>query len=67
MFYIAKGLEAIGIACVMIGLAQGILSASMWMELYLGLIGVGVFLAGWGLEKYHTRKQVRAESRSTGT
>jgi len=52
MTFIAKGFEAIGIACVMIGLVQGIQSNSMWIELYLSIAGVAIFLLGWAIEKY---------------
>ena len=51
MTIVSKVLEAIGIACVMMGLVQGIQSDNMWMELYLSLIGIVLFLIGWGLEK----------------
>ncbi len=54
---VAKALEALGIACVMIGLVQGIRSPSMWMELYLSIIGIVLFLIGRGMEKYFMRKQ----------
>ena len=57
----AKALEALGIACVMIGLAEGIQSPSMWMELYLSIIGIVVFLAGWGIEKVLARKKFPPE------
>ncbi len=57
MRVIAKAFEALGIACVMIGLVQGILSETMWMELYLSIIGIVVFLLGWGIETRLTRKQ----------
>lgn len=57
MRLVAKGLEAIGIACVMIGLVQGIQSPSMWMELYLSIIGIVVFLAGWGIERFIARRR----------
>jgi hypothetical protein len=50
MKIIAKTLEAIGIACLMIGLIDGIMG-SAWFELYLLIIGLIVFFAGWGLEK----------------
>ena len=50
MKILAKTLEAMGIACVMISLIDGIMG-SMWLELYLLIIGLIVFLAGWGLEK----------------
>ena len=46
-----KSLEALGIACVMIGLAEGVMSSTMWMELYLSVAGIIVFLAGRRLEK----------------
>jgi flagellar biogenesis protein FliO len=53
---VAKACEALGIACVMIGLVQGIQSPSMWMELYLSVIGIILFLIGWGLEKFLARR-----------
>jgi hypothetical protein len=53
----AKSFEALGIACVMIGLVHGIMSDTMWMELYLSIIGIVVFLIGWGMEKVLARKQ----------
>ena len=60
MRIVAKAFEAPGIACVMIGLVQGIMSSSMWMELYLSIIGIVVFLVGWGIEKVVARKQQAA-------
>jgi len=51
MTILSKILEALGIACVMMGLVQGIQSDNMWMELYLSLIGIVLFLIGWGTEK----------------
>lgn len=57
MRFLAKALEALGIACVMIGLVQGIMSETMWMELYLSVIGVVVFLIGRGIEKMLTRRE----------
>jgi hypothetical protein len=53
----AKAFEAVGISCVMIGLVQGIMSETLWMELYLSIIGIAVFLIGWGIEKFIGRKQ----------
>jgi hypothetical protein len=50
MKILSKTLEALGIASVMIGLIDGI-NGSMWLELYLLIIGLGIFLAGWGIEK----------------
>lgn len=65
----AKSLEALGIACVMIGLVQGILSETMWMELYLSIIGIVVFLVGWAVETRLTKKtrkeQATGEPRRT--
>ena len=56
MRFVAKSLEAFGIACVMIGLAEGVMSESMWMELYLSILGVLLFLLGRRLEKSRARK-----------
>ena len=53
---IAKTLEAIGIAAVMIGLVQGIYGSDMWGELYLFLGGIFVFLIGRQMEKQWERK-----------
>ena len=57
MMLVAKGLEALGIASVMIGLVQGIHSETMWMELYLSIIGIILFLFGWGVEKWVVRRR----------
>lgn len=51
MMVVAKGLEALGIASVMIGLVQGIMSENMWIELYLSIAGIVVFLIGRIIEK----------------
>jgi len=64
MIVLAKGCEAIGIACVMIGLVQGIQSESMWMELYLSIIGIVLFLFGWGIERFIARKNPAREKPS---
>lgn len=56
MRIVAKACEALGIACVMIGLVQGIMSETMWMELYLSIIGIAIFLVGWGIEKVSDRR-----------
>ena len=50
MKYLPKGLEAVGIAALMIGLVQGIYG-DMWGELYLFLGGMLVFFVGRILEK----------------
>jgi len=57
MRVVAKAFEAFGIACVMIGLVQGIMSETMWMELYLSIIGIIVFLGGWAIETRLTKRQ----------
>lgn len=51
MKFVAKALEAFGLACVMIGLVEGILGSTMWMELYLSIAGIIVFIAGRRIEK----------------
>jgi hypothetical protein len=61
MRFLAKALEALGIACVMIGLVQGIMSETMWMELYLSIIGIVVFLVGRGIEKLLARRQATSK------
>jgi len=53
--YVAKGFEAMGIACVLLGLVQGIHSNTMWTELYFSIAGIALFLLGWGLEKALSR------------
>jgi hypothetical protein len=55
MRILAKTLEAIGIASLMIGLIDGIMG-SMWFELYLLIIGLIVFFGGWGIEKSLKKK-----------
>jgi hypothetical protein len=50
MKILSKTLEAMGMASVMIGLIDGI-NGSMWLELYLLIIGLVIFFAGWGIEK----------------
>ena len=58
----AKILEAFGIACVMLGFVQGIQGESMWIELYLSIIGIVVFLIGWGIEKILGRREAGLDS-----
>ena len=55
MKIVAKTIEAIGIASVMIGLLDGI-NGNAWLELYLLIIGLVVFFAGWGIEKSLKKK-----------
>ncbi len=50
MKYLPKGLEAVGIAALMIGLVQGIYGDA-WGELYLFVGGMLVFYIGRKLEK----------------
>lgn len=57
MIYVAKGLEALGIACLGLGLIFGINSPTLWIELYLFLLGIFIFLVGWGIEKIIARRQ----------
>lgn len=57
MIYVAKGLEALGIACLGLGLILGINSPTLWIELYLFLLGIFFFLVGWGIEKIIARRQ----------
>jgi ABC-type uncharacterized transport system permease subunit len=56
LFFTAKGLEALGIVCVLFGLLHGISSPTLWGELYLSVLGIVLFLIGRGLEKLHARK-----------
>lgn len=58
---LSKTLEALGIACVMIGLIDGI-QGNMWLELYLSIIGLLVFLAGWGIDRRFLKKQPSRKS-----
>lgn len=41
----------------MIGLVQGMFSATMWTELYLTIIGIVLFFVGRRIEKRLDRKQ----------
>jgi hypothetical protein len=56
MIYLAKGLEALGIAAMMIGLVEGIFSQTMWSELTLSVAGVVIFIAGRWIEKRAIKK-----------
>ena len=56
---VAKALEALGIAAVFLGLVLGINSPTLWIELYLSVLGIVVFLIGWGLEKFISHKHAR--------
>jgi hypothetical protein len=56
MFLLAKACEALGIAAVLLGLVLGINSPTLWIELYLSIIGIVIFLVGWGIEKFLARK-----------
>ena len=50
MKYLPKGLEAVGIAALMIALVSGF-HGDEWGELYLFIGGIVVFIVGWLLEK----------------
>lgn len=56
----AKILEALGIACVIIGLVQGIYG-DMWGELYLLLAGIVVFFVGRMIEKRRSEPSQTSE------
>ena len=60
MLYVAKGFEALGIAALLLGLMLGVNSPTLWIELYLSILGVVVFLIGWGIEKFLARKKKSA-------
>jgi len=51
MWYVAKGLQVIGLAQVLIGLFIGISQDDLALELKIALIGVGIFGVGRFLEK----------------
>jgi hypothetical protein len=61
MKILAKTLEALGIASVMIGLIDGI-NGSMWLELYMLIIGLALFFAGWGIEKALKKRKQPGEA-----
>ena len=66
MFILAKTLEAFGIAGVFLGLVLGVNSPTLWIELYLSIIGIVLFLAGWGIEKYISRKKKKLSGANAG-
>jgi len=47
---LAKILQAVGIAEVMIGLATGLMG-DMWKELYFAVAGIAVFTVGWLIQR----------------
>jgi hypothetical protein len=61
-FYVGKALEALGLISVACGLTIGLLG-DLKTEGYLFVGGLGVFLAGWLIERRHRR----GLSPSTGT
>lgn len=65
MVTVAKVLEALGIAAVFLGLVLGVNSPTLWIELYLSILGIAVFLIGWGLEKFISRKHARLSKAHT--
>ncbi len=65
MLTVAKVLEAFGIAAVFLGLVLGINSPTLWIELYLSVFGIVLFLMGRGLEKFISRKHARPSGAGT--
>src|SRR5215831_13651804 len=63
--WIAKLLEAAGIAAVMLGFVQGVYG-DMWGELYLFLGGVFMFLIGRRMEKAWEIRQAAAHPGKIG-
>ena len=55
MRILAKVLQAVGIAEVMIGLATGLMG-DMWKELYFSVAGILVFTAGWLIQRRVEKK-----------
>lgn len=66
MNVVAKMFEAVGIACVMIGLVHGIQADDMWIELYLSITGIALFLVGWGFERWVERRRRIRKGRQSG-
>lgn len=60
MKFVSKLLEAIGIAEVMIGLVVGITQDDMWKELYLTVIGIALFFAGWIIGRWAEKPRKHA-------
>ncbi|MBI2619647.1 MAG: glutaredoxin family protein [Ignavibacteriales bacterium] len=60
LYYIAKFLEALAIVMVFFGFMYGLLG-DMWMDLYLFLGGILVFVIGWGIEKKEQQKRRQPE------
>lgn len=50
MWYIAKGLQIIGLVQVLIGIVIGISEDNLGAELKIAIIGVAIFFAGRFLE-----------------
>lgn len=61
---VAKLLEALGIAALMIGLVSGIYG-DQWGELYLFLGGILVFVIGRQIEKRWERQTVTTQQSSS--
>ena len=57
--YLAKALEALGIAAVMIALIQGTYGGDMWGELYFFLGGIAIFFIGRRMEKRLGREDTK--------
>ncbi len=55
MWYIAKALQTIGLAQVLIGVFIGILQDNLTVEYKIAAIGLGIFLIGRLMEKRFTK------------
>ncbi|MFQ6113101.1 MAG: hypothetical protein ACE5NG_03310 [bacterium] len=51
MWYLAKGLQAIGLIEVLIGLYAGFSQNNLSAEFKFAMIGVAIFGVGWFIEK----------------
>ncbi len=55
MKILAKVLQALGIAEVMLGLVTGLMG-DMWKELYFSVAGIIVFTIGWLMQRRTVKK-----------
>jgi glutaredoxin len=63
LFYIGKGLEALGLISVACGLTTGLLG-DMRTEGYLFVSGIGLFAIGWLIERKHRKSFPSADATS---
>jgi hypothetical protein len=64
---LAKGLEAVGIAAVLVGLVQGVYGSDMWGELYFFLGGMLIFYTGRRMEKKLGKATEKGPEQAAGT